>query len=71
VRPAALGIRGRPVRPIEDDDVAVTPNASGRPNRVAPDGSTHAVADRGRVWGNRGRLLNARRDHRAARREPG
>ncbi len=38
----------------------MTPNASGRPNRVAPDGSTHAVADRGRFWGNRGRLLNAR-----------
>ncbi len=38
----------------------VTPNASGRPNRVAPDGSTHAVADRGLFWGNRGRLLNAR-----------
>jgi hypothetical protein len=38
----------------------VTPNGSGRPNRVAPDGSTHAVADRGRFWGNRGRLLNAR-----------
>ncbi|MCD2196337.1 hypothetical protein LQ327_23465 [Actinomycetospora endophytica] len=38
----------------------MTPNASGRPNRVAPDGSTHAVADRGRYWGNRGRLLNAR-----------
>src|SRR6185437_10832812 len=36
------------------------PNASGRPNRVAPDGSTHAVADRGLLWGNRGRLLNAR-----------
>lgn len=38
----------------------MTPNASGRPNRVAPDGSTHAVADRGLSWGNRGRLLNAR-----------
>jgi len=37
----------------------VTGNGSGRPNRVAPDGSTHAVADRGLVWGNRGRLLNA------------
>jgi hypothetical protein len=46
-------------RPSEDDDAVVTPNASGRPNRVAPDGSTHAVADRGRFWGNRGRLLNA------------
>jgi hypothetical protein len=38
----------------------VTPNASGRPNRVAPDGSTHAVAARGTFWGNRGQLLNAR-----------
>jgi hypothetical protein len=38
----------------------VTPNASGRPNRVAPDGTTHRVADRGLFWGNRGRLLNAR-----------
>jgi hypothetical protein len=37
-----------------------SPNASGRANRVAPDGSTHAVADRGLFWGNRGRLLNAR-----------
>lgn len=36
------------------------PNASGRANRVAPDGSTHAVADRGLFWGNRGQLLNAR-----------
>jgi hypothetical protein len=35
------------------------PNASGRANRVAPDGSTHAVGDRGLFWGNRGRLLNA------------
>jgi hypothetical protein len=34
-------------------------NASGRANRVAPDGSTHAVADRGLFWGNRGQLLNA------------
>jgi hypothetical protein len=39
---------------------AGAPNVSGRPNRVAPDGSTHAVADRGQFWGNRGRLLNAR-----------
>jgi hypothetical protein len=39
---------------------AGAPNASGRANRVAPDGSTHAVADRGLFWGNRGRLLNAR-----------
>ncbi|MDL5154453.1 hypothetical protein [Actinomycetospora termitidis] len=31
-----------------------------RPNRVAPDGSTHAVAARGLLWGNRGQLLNAR-----------
>jgi hypothetical protein len=38
----------------------VTPNASGRPNRVSPDGSIHAVADRGLLWGNRGRLLNTR-----------
>jgi hypothetical protein len=38
----------------------VSTNASGRANRVAPDGSTHAVADRGLLWGNRGRLLNAR-----------
>lgn len=36
------------------------PNASGRPNRIAPDGSAHAVADRGLYWGNRGQLLNAR-----------
>ncbi len=38
----------------------MAPNASGRPNRVAPDGSTHAVADRGLFWGNRGQLLDAR-----------
>ena len=38
---------------------AGSPNASGRANRVAPDGSTHAVADRGLFWGNRGRLLNS------------
>ncbi|HEY2222268.1 hypothetical protein [Actinomycetospora sp.] len=37
----------------------MTPNATGRPNRVAPDGSTHAVADRGLFWGNRGQLLDA------------
>lgn len=37
----------------------MTANASGRANRVAPDGSTHAVADRGQCWGNRGLLLNA------------
>jgi hypothetical protein len=35
-------------------------NGSGRANRVAPDGSTHAVADRGLFWGNRGPLLDAR-----------
>lgn len=33
------------------------PNASGRPNRVRPDGSTSAVSDRGLFWGNRGQLL--------------
>jgi hypothetical protein len=38
----------------------VTANGSGRANRVAPDGSTHAVADRGLFWGNRGPLLDAR-----------
>ena len=32
-------------------------NRSGRANRVAPDGSLHAVASRGLVWGNRGPLL--------------
>ncbi|HEY2190759.1 MAG TPA: hypothetical protein VGH76_00460 [Actinomycetospora sp.] len=37
-------------------------NGSGRANRVAPDGSTHAVADRGLFWGNRGALLDARGD---------
>jgi len=36
----------------------VTANGSGRTNRVAPDGSTHARADRGLLWGNRGRLLD-------------
>jgi hypothetical protein len=35
-------------------------NASGRPNRVAPDGSVAAVADRGLFWGNRGQLLDMR-----------
>lgn len=35
------------------------PNASGRANRVAPDGSLHAVDARGAFWGNRGQLLNA------------
>jgi hypothetical protein len=34
-------------------------NASGRANRVAPDGSVHDVAARGTTWGNRGRLLDA------------
>ena len=38
----------------------VSANGSGRANRVAPDGSVHAVADRGLFWGNRGRLLDAR-----------
>jgi hypothetical protein len=38
----------------------MAPNGSGRPNRVAPDGSTHAVAERGGFWGNRGALLDAR-----------
>jgi hypothetical protein len=42
------------------DAVAAGPrNASGRPNRVAPDGSVAAVADRGLFWGNRGQLLDA------------
>ena len=35
-------------------------NVSGRANRVAPDGSAHAVAARGLFGGNRGRLLDAR-----------
>ena len=35
-------------------------NASGRPNRVAPDGSVAALADRGLFWGNRGQLLDDR-----------
>lgn len=39
---------------------ATPPNASGRPNRVAPDGSLAAVAGRGLFWGNRGQLLDAR-----------
>ncbi len=38
----------------------VVEGGSGRPNRVAPDSSTHAVADRGLYWGNRGQLLDAR-----------
>ncbi len=38
---------------------AVTANISGRANRVAPDGATSAVTDRGLRWGNRGPLLNA------------
>ena len=36
------------------------PNESGRANRVAPDGTLHAVAARGQFWGNRGQLLDAR-----------
>ncbi|MHA3702075.1 hypothetical protein ACXR2U_07800 [Jatrophihabitans sp. YIM 134969] len=39
--------------------------ATGRPNRVAPDGSFHAVPERGGVFGNRGPLLG--RDGRVAR----
>lgn len=35
-------------------------NGSGRTNRVAPDGSVHAVAERGMFWGNRGPLLDPR-----------
>jgi len=31
---------------------------SGRANRVAPDGTLHAVAARGTLWGNRGALLD-------------
>ena len=38
----------------------MTPNASGRANRLAPDGSLHAVAARGLLWGNRGALLDER-----------
>ncbi|GAB3309641.1 hypothetical protein EK0264_08865 [Epidermidibacterium keratini] len=39
--------------------MSTTPsNASGRANRVAPDGSLHAAAARGTFWGNRGQLLN-------------
>jgi len=69
VGPTAPGVRGPATGrretgshdpPAAGDDAPVTPNASGRPNRVAPDGSTHAVADRGRFWGNRGRLLDVR-----------
>ena len=37
---------------------AGSPPGSGRPNRVAPDGSLHAVAARGTLWGNRGALLD-------------
>lgn len=33
-------------------------NRSGRANRLAPDGSLHAVAARGTMWGNRGALLD-------------
>lgn len=33
---------------------------TGRANRVAPDGSLHAVASRGLMWGNRGPLLDER-----------
>ena len=36
----------------------MTRNRSGRANRLAPDGSLHAVADRGTLWGNRGALLD-------------
>ena len=32
---------------------------TGRANRAAPDGSLHAVASRGLLWGNRGPLLDA------------
>ena len=42
---------------------------SGRANRVAPDGSLHAVASRGLLWGNRGPLLD--RDGRLARHSRG
>jgi hypothetical protein len=38
----------------------MTKNDSGRANRVAPDGSLHAVASRGLLWGNRGPLLDER-----------
>ena len=40
-----------------DASAATAPNASGRANRVAPDGSLAAVAARGLFWGNRGQLL--------------
>jgi hypothetical protein len=36
----------------------MTTNRSGRANRVAPDGSLHAVSARGLLWGNRGALLD-------------
>jgi hypothetical protein len=42
---------------------------SGRANRVAPDGSLHAVAARGLLWGNRGPLLDP--DGRLARHSRG
>lgn len=47
----------------------MTANASGRANRLAPDGSLHAVAERGSLWGNRGALLDA--DGRLARHSRG
>ena len=34
--------------------------STGRPNRIAPDGTFHAVADRGGMFGNRGQLLDRR-----------
>src|SRR5689334_22586821 len=62
--PGVEALDGSPARCSGDNSgrrtqaEAVTPNASGRLNRVAPDGDTAAVADRGLFWGNRGRLLN-------------
>jgi hypothetical protein len=38
----------------------LTAASSGRANRVAPDGSLHAVSARGTLWGNRGALLDDR-----------
>ena len=38
----------------------MTTTGSGRANRVAPDGSLHAVSARGTLWGNRGALLDDR-----------
>lgn len=38
----------------------MTTASSGRANRVAPDGSLHAVSARGTLWGNRGALLDGR-----------